>query len=67
MSSNRKQINLRVSEEFLRMVDDLRRIGHPIPTLTDVVHQAVLEKYQRDVAMRDLSATLAQGADRRLS
>ncbi len=44
---NRKQLNVRVSQDLLDKIDWLRANTKPFPTTTDVVVDAVNEQYER--------------------
>jgi hypothetical protein len=44
-----KQLNLRVDDEVREAIEDLRRLRNPIPSVGDVVREAVLEKHRREV------------------
>lgn len=49
-TSERKQINVRVEDKVLKAIDRLRRNGpDPIPTISDIVRDAILEKESRDL------------------
>ena len=48
--SERDQINIRVDPEFRRAIEDIRRMGETIPTVTAAIRDAVLR--HRDVLAR---------------
>ena len=47
------QINVRMTDEHLAMLDGIRRAaaksGDPIPTVGDIMREALLEKYDREI------------------
>jgi len=47
----RKQLNIRVDDAFWAAIDDIRRAGRPIPTVTDAVMAAVMD-YRDKVVKR---------------
>ena len=40
----RKQINVRVEDDILEAIDNIRRKVTPLPSVSDVVKMAILEK-----------------------
>lgn len=47
---DRKQINIRVSDELLERIEALRGARRPIPNVTDLFHDLINEAYEREVA-----------------
>ena len=45
---NRKQINLRIDPDLEVMIEDMRRTRTPIPSVSEITRQALVEKYQRE-------------------
>jgi uncharacterized protein (DUF1778 family) len=45
----RKQINLRIDPELDALIDDMRRQKKPIPTVSQLMRQALVEKAERDL------------------
>lgn len=45
----RKQINLRIDPELDALIDDMRRQNKPIPTVSQLMRQALMEKAERDL------------------
>jgi hypothetical protein len=52
MDNSRKQINLRTDDELDGIIDDLRRAQKPIPSISQLIRQALLEKAERDLKRR---------------
>lgn len=52
--SKRKQINVRLEEDVLTAIEDIRLLSRPIPTVSDVIRAAVLD--QRDRIKRKIEA-----------
>ena len=48
MADERKQINIRVDDELLKTIEELRAMHRPIPTVSDLIREAVTEKYERE-------------------
>lgn len=48
MSDTREQLNTRPSQEVLDAIEELRGMQRPIPTKTEIIEQAVLEKLARE-------------------
>lgn len=44
---DRKQINIRVDQEFLDAVDDIRAMTRPVPNLSEAIRDAVIETRNR--------------------
>ena len=44
-----KPISVRADDELTHAIAALRRRADPIPTVSDVIRQAVMEKFVRDV------------------
>lgn len=42
--SSRLQVNIAVDQAFLDAVEDIRAMTRPIPTITDVIKQAVRDR-----------------------
>lgn len=47
MEQERIQINIRVDQDLLDAIDDIRRMKRPVPSKTDVIRAAVLEYRDR--------------------
>ncbi len=45
----RKQVNVRIDADLEGMIDDLRGQQRPIPTLSQLLRQALVEKAERDL------------------
>lgn len=45
----RKQINLRIDPELDALIDDMRRQTRPIPSVSELMRQALVEKAERDL------------------
>ncbi len=45
----RKQINLRIDPELDALIDDMRRQKKPIPSVSELMRQALVEKAERDL------------------
>lgn len=58
----RRQLNVRVDEEFDRALEAIRRIESPIPTASEVVRKAVLEYHDRLIARIDRDRRKSQEA-----
>lgn len=48
--SKQKQLNIRVDDEFMSAMDDIRSSRRPIPSIADVIRDLVIEK--RDAMRR---------------
>lgn len=44
-----QQVNVRLDDELKRKLTALRRMHEPIPPASDIMREALLEKYERDV------------------
>lgn len=51
-SSSRRQINVRVEKDVLAAIERLRQSTSPIPSISDVVRDAILEKESRDLSKK---------------
>lgn len=49
----RKQINLRLTDELNELVDELRRQTKPLPSASEILRQALMEKAERDLKRKD--------------
>jgi hypothetical protein len=49
--SERKQINFRADDEVLQAVEDIRKMVSPIPPVSEVIRQAVLD-YREKIARK---------------
>jgi Arc/MetJ-type ribon-helix-helix transcriptional regulator len=45
----RKQINLRLTDELVGMIDELRSQRRPIPKMAEVLREALEEKIKREL------------------
>lgn len=45
----RKQINVRLDEDVLTAIEDIRGVMRPIPSQSDVIRQAILQMRERVV------------------
>jgi hypothetical protein len=45
--STRKQINVRLDEEVLTAIEDIRSVMRPIPTVSEVIRIAILNERDR--------------------
>jgi hypothetical protein len=52
--ADRKQINFRTDDEVLRAIEDIRKMVSPIPSVSEVLRQAVLD--YRDKIVRKVDA-----------
>jgi hypothetical protein len=52
--SDRKQINFRADDEVLQAIEDIRKMVSPIPPVSEVLRQAVLD--YRDKIARKVEA-----------
>jgi Arc/MetJ-type ribon-helix-helix transcriptional regulator len=59
----RKQINVRVDADVLAAIEDIRAMSRPIPSVSDVVRVAILERRER--VRRQLEREGAAHADKR--
>jgi hypothetical protein len=58
---DRKQINVRVDAEVIAAIDDIRAMSRPIPSLSEVVRVAILERRER--VRKQVRKVQPEGAD----
>lgn len=46
-SDKRKQINIRLDDDLVAAIEDLRALVRPIPTVTAIIREALIEKRDR--------------------
>lgn len=49
MNKHLAQVNVRLSEPEKQALSKLRRLREPIPSASDVMREALMEKFQREV------------------
>lgn len=52
----REQINIRLDAELRAAIEDMRAMVRPIPTITDIVREAIIERRDRIKRKRDAEA-----------
>ena len=46
--AERTQINIRVEQDILNAIEEIRKLSSPIPTVADVIRRALIELRDRE-------------------